>query len=128
MQPDPNVEPGASAGEDDPARQAVRHANALLARLTASPQRRVLFIGHSLGGGVQKHIADLAALLADACHVFVASPGPGGTVALALRDPQDACTAYFALPAELTALSMLLQDIGVSRVHVHHLRGLPRRW
>src|SRR5438067_6464042 len=91
-------------------------ANALLARLRASRLPRVLFIGHAMGGGVRRHMEELAALIAAECSVLWALPGPGGTLAISARDQQGAFDAYFALPAEMPALLALLRGVGVSRI------------
>ncbi|HZQ62596.1 MAG TPA: glycosyltransferase, partial [Casimicrobiaceae bacterium] len=112
--------------QHDAPRTAVDSANALVARLRASERPCVLFVGHAMGGGVQRHMDDLAALLAPECHVLWAQPGPGATLEIGARDDEGAFTAYFALPAEMPALLALLRGVGVARLHIHHLHGLPR--
>jgi len=107
-------------------RSTIDTANAVLSRLAASRAARVLFIGHAMGGGVRRHMFDLASLVAGDCHVLWARPGPGGTLEIDVNDGEGAFTAYFALPAELPALLALLRDVGITRVHLHHLHGMPR--
>ncbi len=105
---------------------ALAEATAALDHLHASEAPVVLFVGHGWGGGVRRHMDDLAALVAPACHVLVAEPGPGGTIRVAARDREAPFTAYFALPAEWTELVAMLRAAGVARVHYHHVHGLPR--
>ena len=97
-----------------------------LRRLRQSPRHKVLFVGHAWSGGVRRHMEDLAALVRESCDVLWLQPGPGGTVELSSPARGGALTAYFALPAETSNLLALLRGIGLSRIHVHHLLGLPR--
>ncbi|MDQ6619579.1 MAG: glycosyltransferase, partial [Pseudomonadota bacterium] len=101
-------------------------ANELVARLASSTLPRILFIGHALGGGVHRHMRDLAGLVAGDCHVLTARPGPGATVEISAADATTSFAAYFALPAEMLSLIDLLRGLGISRIHVHHLHGMPR--
>jgi glycosyltransferase involved in cell wall biosynthesis len=50
----------------------------------------------------------------------------GNTVKLSWPREGEDFTAYFALPAELTALVSLLRGLGLVRMHFHHVHGLPR--
>lgn len=97
-----------------------------LRRLCQSPRHRVLFVAHAWGGGVRRHMEELAALGRERCEVVWLQPGPGGTVEVSSPTPGGALTVYFALPAEMPSLLALLRGIGLSRIHVHHLLGLPR--
>ena len=97
-----------------------------LRRLRQSPRHKVLFVGHAWSGGVRRHMEDLAALVRDRCDVLWLQPGPGGTVELSSPARGGALAAYFALPTETPNLLAVLRGIGLSRIHVHHLLGLPR--
>ena len=68
-------------------------AHALIARWRASASPRVLFVGHAMGGGVRRHMDDLAALLATECRVVWARPGPGATLEIHARDESSAESA-----------------------------------
>jgi glycosyltransferase involved in cell wall biosynthesis len=97
-----------------------------LARLRASRLPRVLHITHDWGGGVERHVVDLSRLLADDCEVLVLRPDASGTVRLQwLRDGED-LQAWFDSPAQWEVLADLLRALGVARVHIHHVHGLPR--
>lgn len=101
----------------DPARP-LRHA-ASVARLRASARPRLLFITHRNGGGVEKHVRELAAFAEASAEVLILRPHGAGNLAFSLewaRMGED-LTLYF-LTAE--ALLGVLQGLGISRVHVHH--------
>ena len=57
---------------EDPARVMRRRVD--IARLAASLRPRVLFITHNWGGGTEKHVNDLAAMLSDSLDVLVLKP------------------------------------------------------
>ena len=97
-----------------------------LERLRASRRPRVLFVSHAAGGGVSRHIEDLARAIRDDAEVLWLRPSHGGhllltwlrageTLALALRADEDE-----------QALVAFLASLGVARVHIHHVHGLPR--
>jgi GT2 family glycosyltransferase/glycosyltransferase involved in cell wall biosynthesis len=106
----------------DPVRALRRSVD--LARLRASPRPRILFVSHNWGGGVQRHVDDLASLLEGDCEVLLLQPElRGGLVLRWLRAGED-FQAWFE-PGQAEALMALLREAGVDRLHFHHLRGLP---
>ena len=108
----------------DPARPFRRAVD--LARLRESPRPLICFIAHAWGGGIRRHMADLASLIGEHCEVLLLEPAVGDTVRLSwFRDGED-FAAYFTLPADLAALASLLRTLGVARLHFHHVHGLPR--
>ena len=118
---DPAENPGFLVG--DPARPLRRVAD--LARLRESSRQLVCFVAHAWGGGIRRHMTDLAALIGERCEVLLVEPAVGETVKLSwLKDGED-FTAYFILPADMEALVSLLRTLGVARVHFHHVHGLP---
>ena len=92
-----------------------------LARLQASPLPRVLFISHRQGGGVARHCEDLARLLAQDQQTLVLEPADHGWVQLRWLREGEAFRLYFRLPEEYAELRELLADLGIGRVHVHHV-------
>jgi glycosyltransferase involved in cell wall biosynthesis/GT2 family glycosyltransferase len=97
-----------------------------LLRLMELPERVVLFISHPWGGGIRRHMSDLAALVSDRCEVLYLEPAAGDTVKLHWPRAGEGFAAYFALPDELPVLARVLRDIGVERLHFHHVHLLPR--
>jgi O-antigen biosynthesis protein len=83
---------------------------------------RLLFVSHALGGGVEEHVALLSKLVATRARVMV------------LR-PIDAHRVLLELPGQLrievvrnpwSALVAALHALDFSRIHVHHIQGLPQ--
>jgi len=105
----------------EPARPLRRAVD--LARLRASPRARLLFVSHAWGGGVDKHVRLLAELLRADCEPLLLQPAAGGFT-LSWMAPGEEFQAWFA-PREVAVLRNLLSGIGVSRVHFHHVHGLP---
>lgn len=96
-----------------------------LARITSSGLPVVLAITHSRGGGVQKHIDDLAIVLDGHAIQLVLHPTRGDNVELTWSQPGEALRMTFSIGKEYGSLLNLLRIIGVNRIHFHHLLGLP---
>ena len=97
-----------------------------LARLAASPHPVLVFVSHGWGGGVRRHMHDLAALVAGRAEVLHLEPAGADHVRLSWLRAGESFAARFALPDEFEALVHTLRAIGVARVHFHHVHGLPR--
>jgi GT2 family glycosyltransferase/glycosyltransferase involved in cell wall biosynthesis len=110
--------------ERDPARPFARRVDLL--RLAESPRPLIVFVAHGWGGGIRRHMNDLAAMAGDRCDVLMLQPAAGDTVALSWPCEGEGFVAYFSLPRELPALADLLRALGVARMHFHHVHGLPR--
>jgi GT2 family glycosyltransferase len=95
-----------------------------VARLRASPRPRVLFVTHHWGGGVEKHVNDLARLVADSTEVLVLRPDEGSMTLGWLR-PGEEFEAFFETPGEWDAMIAFLASLGVVRLHLHHVHGFP---
>lgn len=103
-----------------------RRHRADLLRIAQSPRHILVFIAHAWGGGIRRHLSELAALIGEQCEVLLLEPAGGDFVKLSwLRAGEDLCV-YFALPRDLALLAALLQGLGVARIHFHHVHGLPR--
>jgi glycosyltransferase involved in cell wall biosynthesis len=108
----------------DPARPFRRAVD--LARLRESPRQLICFIAHAWGGGIRRHMTDLASLIEERCEVLLLEPAAGDTVRLSwFRDGED-FASYFVLPGDVGALASLLRALGVARLHFHHVHALPR--
>jgi glycosyltransferase involved in cell wall biosynthesis len=97
-----------------------------LARLAASPQPALVFVSHGWGGGVRRHMQDLAALVTDRAEVLHLEPAGAGHVRLSWWRAGESFEARFALPEELDALVATLRAAGVARLHFHHVHGMPQ--
>ena len=108
----------------DPARPYQRRVDLL--RLAESSRQLVLFVAHAWGGGIRRHMQELAALASERCDVLFLEPAAGDTVKLSWPKPGEDFALYFALPQEIPALVALLRALGLARIHFHHIHGLPR--
>lgn len=109
-------------GEAEPMRIA---ATAARYRLSGLPV--VLMIGHHLGGGTEKHMLELCERLqAQArCLVLMPKKDHEGVVILQAAEPDDGLHLELPLRDHVQFLVDLLKSFAVSRVHVHHLVGMP---
>jgi len=97
-----------------------------LLRLAEWPVPLVVFIAHGWGGGIRRHMTDLATFARGRCEVLRLEPATGDTVKLYWPRAGEEFAAYFTLPGELGELARLLQTLGVARLHFHHVHLLPR--
>jgi len=99
-----------------------------LARLSRGGKNRLLFVSHSMGGGVQQHVDELTRLLTESgdSEVFLLSPvGINGIRLQWLREGTHLEWMFDADSGaqEVFDVCRLLQ---FARVHFHHFKGLPR--
>jgi glycosyltransferase involved in cell wall biosynthesis len=97
-----------------------------LARLAESPRPAIVFVSHAWGGGIRRHMDDLAALVAGRANVLYLEPADGDTVRLHWPRAGERFEAWFRLPADLSVLADTLRAIGVVRLHFHHVHALPQ--
>jgi len=108
-----------------PGRTFARRADML--RLAEWPRPLIVFIAHGWGGGIRRHMQDLAALAEGRCEVLNLEPAADGAVKLYWARPGEEFAAYFTLPGDLPALAATLRTLGVARLHYHHVHLLPRQ-
>lgn len=112
--------------EQDPARALRLRVQLELVRQGSG--RRVLHICHALGGGTERHLADLAARLGEQLIPLVLRPADGGVrlgLGISATDP----ALGFRLPDDADELIGALEYLAVERVHFHHTMGLdPWVW
>ena len=107
----------------DPARHLRRRVD--LARLAGSIRPRVIFVTHNWGGGTDKHVNELAALLSESLEVLVFKPYDEQSLSLRWMRDGEEFEAFFDDRQNPAELLQLLRVIGISRVHLHHVHGLP---
>ena len=108
----------------DPARPYQRRVDLL--RLAESTKPLVLFVAHAWGGGIRRHMTELAAMIHERCNVLFVEPAVGDTVKLSWPAEGEGFALYFELPDALPALASVLRSAGLARIHFHHVHGLPR--
>ncbi len=109
---------------DDPARPLRRAID--IARLSSSSRPRIVFVTHNWGGGVERHVQELARLVQAHCEVLLLQPVHPGLLSLSWLREEEEFSAYFESVSEFGVLVALLKDIGVSRVHIHHIHSHPK--
>ncbi len=89
--------------------------------LRQSAKRKYLFIAHRLGGGVIKHLQELADFIAEDVDVLFLKPGDEGGAQLCGEYGGYHWSLYFDLPDEYVSLKSMLQALDVERIHLHHV-------
>ena len=95
-----------------------------LERLRLSPKPRILFVSHAFGGGVRRHLEELAAAIAPQAEVLLLVPSEG-RVELRALGPGDTLALRLNPRGEWSRLVAILRAIGIDRIHLHHVDGLP---
>jgi len=107
--------------QDDPARAARLKVD--LARIRAGGLPSVLFVSHRGGGGTERHLRELAGVLAAQANVFLLRPTDAGEAALEWLREGEGFQLGFRLPEQYDALIEALRALGVAHIHFHHTRG-----
>jgi len=94
-------------------------------RLTSSAKPRVLMVTHDMGGGVERHIHDLVALMDSDAEVLILRPAGKNAVKLEWATDGEEWSAWFSVSQHWTELVTTLKSLNVVRVHIHHIHGLP---
>ena len=109
------------------AREPVRplRRNVDIARIRSDPRPHLLFVSHGWGGGIDKHVQDLAALLAADAQVLALRPAGRDLVSVAWLRPGEEFEAFFDTAGDWDRLLELLRALDIDRMHFHHTHGLP---
>ncbi|MBK1694526.1 hypothetical protein CKO09_07195, partial [Chromatium weissei] len=106
----------------DPARELRNRAS--WQRLGRSPLPRLLLISHDLGGGVNRHIHELARWLEPNAEVLVLRPASDDGLTLNWQRRGEDAELQFQCQQDFPRLRSLLRALRISRVHIHHLLGM----
>lgn len=98
---------------------------AQLRMMQASPRKKYAFVSHRLGGGVIKHLYELADYLSEQLDVVLLRPAEHSSVELCGIYGGYDWSLFFQLPAEQTELMSVLSALGIERLHLHHVMGIP---
>ncbi|MBK1641619.1 hypothetical protein CKO12_06970 [Chromatium okenii] len=93
-------------------------------RLAQSPLPRLLFISHDLGGGVDRHIRELAQWLESKAEVLVLRPDGDDGLTLNWQRRSEDASLNFQRQQDFPRLRSLLRALRISRVHIQHLLGI----
>jgi GT2 family glycosyltransferase/glycosyltransferase involved in cell wall biosynthesis len=92
------------------------------ALLRGSGKPCVLMVSHDFGGGVERHIGELAARLGDTANVLLLGSSARG---VSLSVPALPGHSMLSLTGDrLDELASFLRTVNLHRVHVHHVAGL----
>ncbi len=109
--------------ERDPARP---HRCAVdIARVKTSALPRILMVTHGWGGGTERHVRDLAKLAENDCEVILLRPERGNNLSLTWLRTGEAFQVFFNAHSAFDQLLKFVGELGISRVHLHHVHGLP---
>jgi GT2 family glycosyltransferase/glycosyltransferase involved in cell wall biosynthesis len=96
-----------------------------LSRL-AGPSPAILYVLHSLGGGTQRHVLDLAGgIEKEGWRAILLRPLDAGRISMERPAVKDTPNLIFALPEERWTLLEALRGLGVAHIHVHHTIDMP---
>ncbi len=97
-----------------------------LGRLRASARPRVLFVSHAFGGGVGRHIDELARALEADAEIIRVRPFLRSFAELRWMRGGESLALWFRPAQDWEAFEELLRAIGIDRVHFHHVHGWPQ--
>jgi GT2 family glycosyltransferase/glycosyltransferase involved in cell wall biosynthesis len=97
---------------------------AQLRLLQQSVRRKYLFIAHRLGGGVIKHLQELAEHIGKDVDFIFLKPGDDGGVEIGSHYGDYHWSLYFDLKTYRHELLALMHSLAIERVHLHHVMGL----
>ncbi len=109
--------------ERDPARPHRRAVD--IARLKSSCRPRILMVTHGWGGGTERHVRDLAKLIENDTEVVLLRPERGEILSVSWMRTGEVFQVYFNSHSELDPLFEFLAELGLVRMHLHHVHGLP---
>ena len=87
-------------------------------RLARSPRPRVLFLSHAFGGGVGRHIEDLARAIAGDAEVLLAQPFLSSFLQLRWLREGEALSVWFRAEEDWEPMVDLLSAIGIDRIQI----------
>ncbi|MFB9971373.1 FkbM family methyltransferase [Pseudoroseomonas cervicalis] len=89
----------------------------------------VLMVTHDWGGGTERHVRDLSALLeAEGIPAFTLRPAPDSPGLLKLDDPlgrEMVNLRPYSVARDLPRFAEALRRLKLRLVHIHHLAGMP---
>jgi O-antigen biosynthesis protein len=103
---------------------------ATLARaIDTSDKPRLLFITHAWGGGIERHVLDLIAMIGEKVDVLLMRGFLNGGVELAWHSnaqPVESVRVGGFSDATLNHWVCALDALSFERIHLHHIHGWPR--
>lgn len=96
----------------------------LMEEIRTSHKPSVLVITHDMGGGVEKHVNDMAEVFSGKISFVFLRPAENGFAKLTFLSPgAEENALYFNLVQEMDAFIRCISILGISGAHVHHVMG-----
>jgi len=96
-------------------------------RILRDVRPRLLFVTHNWGGGVEKHVAELADLISGSACVLTLRPDKAGRLVLSWQKKNEVFDLVFRPDEDHPLLLEMLREFDVQRIHYHHIVALPER-
>jgi O-antigen biosynthesis protein len=96
-----------------------------IARLKSSARPRILMVTHGWGGGTERHVRDLAQLVENESDFIMLRPERGNMLSLTWLRAGETFQVFFNAHSAFEQLLQLVDELGISRMHLHHVHGLP---
>lgn len=113
--------------------EVVRHS---LQCMSESGLPCLLMVTHALGGGVERHVQELQAVLKNRAYVVIVRPhvhaqqilftAPLYVMIDGALQAYDVVSLAFKWPQDSAQMGEWISLFGISRVHVHHVLGFPK--
>lgn len=92
--------------------------------LARSKRKKLLFLTHDMGGGIQTHIEEMQQFFDDSLDILVLRPNGDEGLELCYTHRHYDLHLFFT-PAEFSLLEEMLGYLGVCRMHIHHVMRMP---
>lgn len=89
----------------------------------ANGRPTLLAVHHGWGGGVERHVEDLAAICGERCNLLTMRPDGGKLVVISLIGPKHLAEVRLEPNRQREELLRLFRDCNVQRIHIHHFFG-----
>ena len=96
-----------------------------LTRITAAQLPVILVISHDLGGGVLRHVHEVARQFSDKAVFLLLRASVGHQIELSWCREHEGMRIYFHRHRDWGELCSFIKAAGVVRAHFHHWLGLP---
>lgn len=91
------------------------------------PKRaRILAVSHNMDGGTAKHITELASYVSDRAYTFIARLSSPDRLVLSVETDADIIELNFEWPSQGEKFLAVLIWLGISRIHIHHIKNAER--
>jgi GT2 family glycosyltransferase/glycosyltransferase involved in cell wall biosynthesis len=97
--------------------------------LQRNGKRKLLYVTHHMGGGIQTHIEEMQMFFRKQCDILLLRPSTldGKDVELSYQSRGYNWSIHFSLEHEWSLLLTALRSLSFERVHFHHLMRVPEK-